>query len=381
MIKMQTRLQDLLGASTTAEEAAQRFSDLRVVAALVCASWPMAQDLLTPDLVSAVAGHVHESDGRSLYSPPRSPMATAALLQAAEAVLDMDDLEQALTSFRRASWSGLPSLAPWSYILDRNRGSCSERLLLAAEPSIRAFRRDGGASGLRAPTRTVGYQPEHIAAALEHGHFERHLAAFDWGPHTRAARRLAAIKLVQWRTGGAISQAASYLGFAPGPRGYTINKGLRQQLAIHSDQFTAALRALARELDAAPAPVDYRRRRIALSNWRLNQDDWQEINDSLPRPRFERNPRRDHDARHGASAFIWAHVTQGEARYAPRPIERTGPESNRHAWPAQCSSTWFHIGAATTPHHTALRTLLIEFGEQLTKQIDNCDISARATED
>ncbi|MEU8509815.1 hypothetical protein AB0C40_35090 [Streptomyces brevispora] len=182
IIKMQTRLQDLLSASTTAEEAAQRFSDLRVVAALVCASWPMAQDLLTPDLVSVAAGHVRESDGRGLYSPPRSPTATAALLQAAEAVLDMDDLEQALTSFRRASCSGLPSLAPWSYILDRNKASCSERLLLAAEPSIRAFRRDGGASGLRAPTRTVGYQPEHIAAALEHGHLERHLAAFDWGP-------------------------------------------------------------------------------------------------------------------------------------------------------------------------------------------------------
>ncbi|WP_051853140.1 TniQ family protein [Streptomyces aureocirculatus] len=276
--EMQARLLDLLDPDTSAEEAAQRFADLRVVTALLCASWPMGQDLLTPALATAVAGHVHEANrSGSLYSPPRSPVATAALLFAAEAVLGTDDLEGALAGHHRASWSGLPSLAPWSHILNRHRSLCSERLLLAAEPSIRAFRRDGGAFGLRAPTRTVGYQPEHIAAALEHGQFERHLAVFGWGTHTRAARRLAAVKLVQWRIGGAMAEATSYLGVTHAGK-HTITRALSRQIASHPpDRFTTALRALARELDAAPNPVDYRRRRVALNNWSLSPHEWQDL--------------------------------------------------------------------------------------------------------
>ncbi|WP_331747870.1 TniQ family protein (plasmid) [Streptomyces sp. NBC_00984] len=373
IIKLQARLLDLLDADATAEEATQRFADLRVVTALLCASWPMGQGLLTPALATAVAGHVHQANrSGSLYWPPYSPVVTAALLFAAEAVLGTDDLELTLAGHHRASWSGLPSLAPWSHILNRHRSLCSEKLLLAAEPSIRAFRRNGGASGLRAPTRTAGYQPEHIAAALEHDQFERHLAVFGWGTYTRAARRLAAVKLVQWRIGGAMAEAASYPGITQAGN-FTISRALNRQLASHPPgRFTTALRALARELDAGPSPVDYRRRRVALNNWSLSPREWQEILRALPRPRFERDPRLDDYARQGASAFAWAHITQGEPRFAPRPIllSHAHTESDRHPWPTKCNNMWFHIGAASTSHYAALRTLLIEVSEDLARTID-----------
>ncbi|MGW4995436.1 TniQ family protein [Streptomyces mirabilis] len=373
IIKLQARLLGLLDADTAAEEATQQFADLRVVTALLCAAWPMGQDLLTPALATAVARHVHEANrSGSLYSSPHSPEATAGLLLAAETVLGTDDLELTLAGHHRASWSGLPSLAPWSHILNRHRSLCSERLLLAAEPSIRAFRRNGGASGLRAPTRTAGYQPEHIAAALEHDQFERHLAVFGWGTYTRAARRLAAVKLVQWRIGGAQAEAASYLGITQAGK-FAISRALNRQLASHPpDRFTTALRALARELDDAPSPVDYRRRRIALDNWSLSPREWQEILRALPRPRFERNPRLDDYARQGASAFVWAHITQGEPRFAPRPmvLSHGQTKSDRHPWPTKCNNMWFHIGAASTSHYAALQTLLIEVGDDLARKID-----------
>jgi hypothetical protein len=104
--------------------------------------------------------------------------------------------------------------------------------------------------------------------------------------------------------------------------------------------------------------------------------EWQEILRTLPRPRFERNPRLDDCARQGASAFVWAHITQGEPRFAPRPIvlSHAHTESDRHPWPTKCNNMWFHIGAASTSYYAALRTLLIEVSEDLARKID-CDWS------
>ncbi|MFD8614631.1 hypothetical protein [Streptomyces sp. NPDC059631] len=136
--------------------------------------------------------------------------------------------------------------------------------------------------------------------------------------------------------------------------------------------FQPALRAPARDLDAAPSPVDYRRRRIALNNWSLGTREWQEILRALPRPRVERYPCLDDYSRQGASAFVWAHITQGEPRFAPRPIvlSHGQTKSDRHPWPTKCNNMWFHIGAASTSHYAALRTLLIEVGDDLARKID-----------
>jgi hypothetical protein len=74
--------------------------------------------------------------------------------------------------------------------------------------------------------------------------------------------------------------------------------------------------------------------------------------------------------RQEASAFTWAHVAQGEPKFAPRPIEAGQPESVRREWADRRSSTCYKLAFSDRVHYVELRKLLIDHGDRLARDID-----------
>ena len=373
VLETQRRLLDMLSPRRPAGDA-RYFTDLRVITTLLCASWPLARDLVNSFMTGAAGEHAHRLGDalRRPGTPPADPAAAAGLLTAATAVRDSDDLQGALARHLQAAWPGRPSRSPWAQLLDRHRSSCSEELLQAAEPVIRAFRRTGRhPHGTKAPARTGGYRPEHIPALLEQRWYQQHLAPLGCEAAI-SMRRAGSVLLVQRAAGGSMGDAASFLGirltrhqYSPAPR---LSRWLRQH---GSADFTAALRDLARELDAIPGLIDYRHRRQALQGWCLAPGTWRDITGRLPPAPGPVQPTLGDRKRQEASAFVWAHITQGELRFAPRPIEAGQPEPVRRTWIDRRGATWFQlIRPDPLSHYAGLRKLLIQHAEHLADKID-----------
>jgi hypothetical protein len=186
-------------------------------------------------------------------------------------------------------------------------------------------------------------------------------------------RRAGAILLVRRASGGSLLDAAGFLGipFAE-QHPHSLPIGLRQCLREHGPNgFTAALDDLAVQLDATPGLVDYQRRRQALREWCLDQDTWQEIVSRLQAHPNGTRPDISDRKRQEASVYIWARVTHGEPRNAPRPIAAAQPEHVRRTWVSQRNITWKHLTRpGSSPHYAGLCTLLIEHADHLAKDID-----------
>lgn len=373
-LEAQHRLLDLFDPRHPAETAAHFFTDVRVIVALLCASWPFGEGRIDPRMRTPVAHHVRwlgSGTRQSFDLPPKDPAATAALLTAAVNILDTTDLPGTLAQHvQQTTWKGRPSRAPWARVLSRHASSCSNTLRQAAEPSIRAFRRTEHRT--KAPTRTDGYRPEHVAAFLQENWHQQHLAPLARGSRVKSARRNAAVMLVQWAAGGSLGDAAAFLGINPDAGQYAPSPQFLQWLSDHGpEQFTAALHRLARDLGTATSLVNYHHRREALQNWYLTPGAWQEIIDRLPPVPGPVQPVLDDRKRQEASAFVWAHITAGESRFAPRPIENEQPHNVRRAWLLRRGTTWFQLSRPDPlPHYAVLRNLLIEHAEHLAREID-----------
>jgi hypothetical protein len=164
-IEAQQRLLGLLGDLHSTETAVSIFTDIRVVTALLCDSWPLGRDLMDPRMAAAASEHVRQlnaSSYRALDKPPRGILATAGLLTAAIAVLDGPDLAGTVARHAQARKAGSPSKSSWARVLGRHHPACSPALRDAAEPATRAYRRTAGPNSTRAPSRAGGYRPEHI---------------------------------------------------------------------------------------------------------------------------------------------------------------------------------------------------------------------------
>jgi len=377
LLTTQQRLLAALDPHYPAEDAGQFLTDLRVIAALLCASWPAGQELLEPAMANPVAEHVSQLRSRAsgnLSPPPEHPVAAGALLTAATKVRDSSDLPAALSRYHEAARAGRPSRSPWAKIVGRHANSCSPALRDAAEPLIRGYRRQSGPHSPKAPARNGGYRPEHIPAFLEDAWFERHLAQLNCKNRlSRVLRRTAAATLVQWSAGGSMGDAAAYLGINPQGGQFAPTNDLYQWL--DSDRvrprLTAALNDLAADLSTTPGLLNYRHRRDALRTWSLPPGTWIEIVSQLPPVPGPVQPTFDDRKRQEASAFIWAHATQGELRFAPRPLEAEQPEPIRRAWAARRGATWHQL---TRPdplnHYAQLRKLLTQHAEHLAAEID-----------
>lgn len=165
--------------------------------------------------------------------------------------------------------------------------------------------------------------------------------------------------------------AAEYLGVHNRKAQYLFPDGLARWLGQYGTEgFNAALRNIAARLDTAARPVNYQRRRQALQQWCLDLDTWEEIINRLPSATGPFQPVMDDRKRQECSAFIWAYVTQGESRFAPRPIEAGLPEAVRREWAGLRDSTQSKLARSDRPHTTGLRKLLIEHGDRLARDID-----------
>jgi hypothetical protein len=377
ILTTQQRLLTALDPRHPANDARQYFTDLRVITALLCASWPAGQELLEPAMACPVAEHVSQLRSRAygnLSPAPENPIAAGALLTAATKVRDSHDLPTALSRYYEAARAGRPSRSPWAQIVDRHASSCSPALRDAAEPLIRGYRRQSGPHSPKAPARNGGYQPEHIPAFLEDAWFERHLAQLNCRSRlNRVLRRTAAATLVQWSAGGSLGDAAAYLGINPKGGQFALTSDLYQWLDGDRvrPRFTTALKDLAADLDTTPGLLNYRHRRDALQTWSLNPGTWNDIVNRLPPVPGPVQPTFDDRKRQEASAFVWANITQGELRFAPRPLETEQPASIRKTWAARRGTTWYQL---TRPeplnHYAQLRKHLTDHAQHLALKID-----------
>jgi hypothetical protein len=135
IIEAQQALLAMLSPQHPAEDAARTFTDLRVVSALLCRSWPLGQDLMDSPLATAVSEHIrHLNTGYhlALDRQPDSNLATAGLLTAAIAIRDSADLQGTLAHHVQPS-TGIPVQA-WTRILARHQSACTPALREAAMP-------------------------------------------------------------------------------------------------------------------------------------------------------------------------------------------------------------------------------------------------------
>jgi hypothetical protein len=137
---------------------------------------------------------------------------------------------------------------------------------------------------------------------------------------------------------------------------------------------SVALLSLAAQLDDTPGLVNYRNRRQAMQGWSLGPEAWQYLTSRLPPVPGPIQPVLDDRKRQEASAFVWARVTQGEPRFAPRPIEAGQPEPVRRDWAVHRANTWGKLARpGRIVHYAELRKLLIEHVDHLAARIDRSE--------
>jgi hypothetical protein len=382
VLDAQQRLLALLSPTHPSEDASRTFTDLRVISALLCMSWPLSRPLMDPRPAAEVDDHVSRlSAGVHPKSLDKQPgvLAVAGLLTAAVSVLDSPDLAGTMARHVEARKPGRPSRSAWSAVFDRHRSECSPAMREAAEPATRAYRRSAGPHSPKAPSRASGYRPEHVPALLEMRWHGEHLAPLGYKTPVNM-RRAGSVLLVQWAAGGSMGDAADYLGIRMRAAQHSIASDLARWLHDHgaTKDFIQALHRIAEQLDTAPARVNYQYRRQAMREWCLDPGTWQELTSRLPPVPGPFRPVLDDRKRQEASAFVWAHVTQGEPRFAPRPIEASQPDLVRKDWTGRRGNLWHKlIRPGRIVHYTELRKLLIEHGDRLATDIDNKRLHGR----
>jgi hypothetical protein len=400
LITVQDKILDLLrpGGSGRTLSAGQPtsppgyFADLQAVGLLACSTWPEARHLSpSEETASAIDEHVaslrRQAAERQQASPepaarvmfgslPADAAASAGLACIADRILTgtTGEVREKLRQLLPGGTAKTGRKA-WANRITRSSPACSDGLQEASGPLLRGFSKaDGHPRGRRnAVLRPERWGPENIPAFLEQAWFEDHLACLDCGSTVKAARRIAAATLVQWTAGGSIGNAARYLGFNPGGGQYAPTNDLARWLAaLEPDQFTQALREITLRLDQASGLVNYQRRRQMLQDWALTGSEWNDIISRLPPVPGPNQPILDDRKRQEASAFVWARVTQGEPRFAPRPIEASQPDPVRRVWTNRRANTWHRLDCpGRIVHYTELRSLLIEHADQLARDIDD----------
>jgi hypothetical protein len=130
-LDVQKRIFALLSPQHPAPEAARAFTDLRLLSVLVCLTWPLSEDLMSPALAAEASEHVRSpvTGRRRLYDrQPRSILATAGILTAAAAIRDTADLESALARYINLRTWPSHHKQVWAQILLRHRDTCSPAL-------------------------------------------------------------------------------------------------------------------------------------------------------------------------------------------------------------------------------------------------------------
>ncbi|MFE1453261.1 TniQ family protein [Streptomyces olivaceoviridis] len=353
VIRLQQRLLGLLHPSHDAASAFTAFSDLQVVAAIVCATWPAAATV-TPEhpLATALDDHVaevrqadpeamtHIARGNLWVTPPRSAIATAGLLDISSRLLALppDALEHALRVLlstapaeRTSGWGNT-----WRLLQGHGSRLLQERVISAVPTQFTPGSHYFATARRRArqaviPARIGHFEPDHIPQWLPDDWFSVMFTGLSVQAMARsiAFRRYAAVQLVQIAADMPFNDAVSFLGLPEHwHRGDSRSKGLKIRYNSHyrfwrSEDLATSFTALAQHVSQVQQHTDYRSRRLRFGGWTLGTDAWADIEAEL---------RRRHGYHHVlsypasflrgcSSKFIWSRVTGSEWSLAPTSTE------------------------------------------------------------
>lgn len=374
------------------------FADLRALSLLVFSTWPAARDLSPSEEIAAATDQHIESlrqrdaepqpgsppSSNNVGPPPLDAAVSAGLAHIADHILagSTDEararlrllLPSTTRSARRTSWARWVTLSAVP---------CSDGLQAAYDPLLRTFTAPFGPPRGRASNVTAAarWGPENVPALIPENWYQRHFTPID-SISPVLARRTAALRLVQMTAGGALAEAAHYLGISTGDgsrptegRTYssagTVHSGARQQ--TDPSGFEAGLGSLARQLSAPGTPlVNYQRRRQDLENWAIDEPTWAGLLARLPPAALTRMPDLGDRRRQIASVYVWVRVTFGEPGFAPRPIEAAQPpaaQEHRRRW---WNHTWWSLLTSDSPLsiYSVLRAELDKLAATLASGID-----------
>ncbi|MFI5986956.1 TniQ family protein, partial [Streptomyces sp. NPDC051555] len=374
LLHLQDRIGALLDGAGSSQAARTYFTDLRILSAIVLATWPLAMEFNPAPLSKAIESDLSrhhrklsvmpvERRNHTWDRPPESAIASAALLHTADQILalDQNERDEAIRSMIRSGPA--PDSGRW--------GRTNLALVQASAPFQKAVRQaqEHRSRNLgRGPGRRLDpnlYRPEHVPQWLpdhwlQHPNGERLTAHL----HRPMHRRAAAVQLIQMMSDMSVQEAELFLGI----------QGTYLELGDGDHRLPVALLLNDRELEVlanrsreAICPTDYRHRRKSLPSWTLPQSHWATIWQQIA-PRPGTTPPHDGPRKHqAASEFVWARVTGSERPLAPRiPVL---PPQLRHR------KSWASLAdALATPgpntHYSQLSLLLANYADELAAVVD-----------
>lgn len=193
----------------------------------------------------------------------------------------------------------------------------SQTLTRAMSQRLHGFQ---GNASVRAWSRTDGFRLEEVPPYLPLSWFSTHFASLvnqlrDITPKfMRHLRRAASLRLAEMACGETWPRCAVALGKPESTGKHTLNVlGRQLNEANLWPHFEQAVGRVAGALERSPDRVDFARRRSALAQWRLSEDDWEALCSGIPR--LEKmgstyNP----DA---GTILVWSHVNEAEHLHHP----------------------------------------------------------------
>lgn len=371
---------------------AHYFLDLCLLVGLLRVAWPEARELAEPQaLADAVDKDLDEQrgqpgrrqqkrrrlDGLIHGAPPLDAGACGSLLALADQLLAVHDPLAARERLRPLLAQAI-TRGTGRHLLNAE-AHCSDGLRAVIAPELRSVSRIGPTGrrpgGYRSPSRRCRFGPQHIPQYLPDDWFDRHLHDLA-GISPRLVRRFAPMRLVQMTAGGSRDTAAALLGVPPGrhQRASLIVKRWTEE-ATNARRFSAAMEALARELDDAGNLVDYRHRRETLQSWSIPQADWRKLVAELSRRESPRDRARiewGDNKRRIASVLIWMRVTQGEHLFAPLVLAASLTPVGRNILSRSVQQACHHISTGQAgPHYVDLADALDAHADLLAAHIDS----------
>ncbi|MFE2874508.1 TniQ family protein [Streptomyces roseus] len=230
LLHLQDRIGALLDGAGSPQTAREYFTDLRILSAIILATWPLAREFNPAPLTKAVEHHLtmhrREIDAlpgerrqRTWDRPPEPAIASAALLHTADQILALDqhDRDEALRSMLRSGPD--PDSGKWGRTdLHLFHASLSFR---SAVMQARDRRSQNLARGPSSRLGSDSYRPEHIPQWLP-DHWLQYPNGDLLAPRLRhpMQRRAAAVRLIQMVSRMGVQAAAlprhpRYLARAP----------------------------------------------------------------------------------------------------------------------------------------------------------------------
>ncbi|MGK5543315.1 TniQ family protein [Streptomyces sp. URMC 127] len=371
---LQERIRHQLSPAGNPAESRRYFTGLRVLTSILAATWPLGREFAlaaAPESVDQdLAERRHQAAirppgarGRVPFTtwdhPPRSALATATLLHAADQILALNQ-----TELRHALHMMLRS-AP---TMDSGRWGRSWHHLAhygapALNREITGALRKHALAGLRGPAvnlHKLHYRIQHIPQWLPE-HWLPHLRpGVPLAPLLRALHhRAAAVRLIQMASGMTLEDAARYLGIPD--TWYTDPHHLR--LPTNPFFYDEQTTQLAGTLHLLGHTSDYHRRRQHLASWTLPDADWDTIwQQAIITGQYGR-PKAVRHLHQVASEFVWTRITGSERSLAPAlPGLTSGCRTTRHMWlPLTCPTPTQRLHG----FYRALRELLKRYAHHL----------------